>query len=80
MAQSKSGRVIMRIEIPQKAVDSFTTSAEKRGMTHIATTSRIVEWFINQDEEVIAAVLGTHPTPPSPDELARMIIEKIKRG
>lgn len=70
----------MRIEIPQKAVDSFTSSAEARGMTHIATTSRIIEWFAQQTDEVQAAILGNHPEPPNRDDLSRMILEQIKRA
>lgn len=72
------GRIIMRIEIQQKAADSFIGSAQKLGMTKVATTSRIVEWLVAQDGEVIAAILGTHPAPPSSHELARMIAETIK--
>jgi hypothetical protein len=33
------------------------TSAAARGMTHIATTSRIIEWFAQQSDEVQAAIL-----------------------
>ena len=74
----QNGRVIMRLEITQKAIDSFTTSAGARGMTHIATTSRIIEWFTQQSDEVQASVLGNHPTPPSGDELTRMILERVR--
>jgi len=80
MAKSKSGRAIMRIEIPQKAVDSFIASAAELGMTHIATTSRVVRWLIAQDEEVIAAILRTHPDAPATDELARMIVRGMRRS
>jgi hypothetical protein len=74
----EQGRVIMRIELSPDAAKSYNTSAEERGMTHIATTSRIVEWFIAQDEEVQAAILGNHPTRPSRDELTQLILEYIK--
>jgi hypothetical protein len=73
-------RVIMRLELSQKAIDSFITSAEGRGMTHIATSSRIIEWLIAQEEEVIATVVGAHPAPPSPDELARMIVDGMRKS
>lgn len=75
----QQGRIIMQIDILQGAVDSLVTSAENRGMTQIATTSRIVQWFLVQDEEVQAAILNTHPAAPSSDELTRLIMDRMHR-
>ena len=79
MAKQKQGRVIMRIDITPKAVESLAASADARGMTQIATTSRIIEWFTRQSDEVQATILGNHPAQPTPDELARMIVAEMKQ-
>ena len=68
----------MRIELPQRAIASYEAAGNDRGMKYIAMTSQIIEWFIQQSDEVQAAILGNHPAPPSHDELARMILEHIR--
>jgi hypothetical protein len=78
MATSESGRIIMRIEVSRTAAELYIVSADDRGMTHIATTSRIIEWFTGQSEEVQAAILGNHPLPPSDEELTRLITKRMK--
>jgi hypothetical protein len=51
----------MRIELLPQAKSNLETSCDKRGMTQVATTSRIVEWFCKQNDVVQAAVLGLYP-------------------
>jgi hypothetical protein len=55
------GRVIMRIELLPGAKDKLGASCEKRGMTQVATTSRIIEWFCAQNDLIQAVVLGLYP-------------------
>ena len=54
-------RVIMRIELLPGAKDKLGASCEKRGMTQVATTSRIIEWFCAQNDLIQAVVLGLYP-------------------
>ncbi len=59
MANSSSTRrVIMRIELYPEAKDGLTDLCDRLGMTQIATTSRIIEWFTTQTDVVQAAILG----------------------
>ncbi len=52
-------RSIMRIQIDASAKDELDKICSKRGMTQIAMMSRIVGWFIRQDDVIQSAVLST---------------------
>jgi hypothetical protein len=54
-------RVIMRIELQPKAKDGLADLCDRLGMTQIAATSRIIEWFTAQNDVVQAAILGLYP-------------------
>jgi hypothetical protein len=66
----------MRIELLPQAKSTLETSCDKRGMTQVATTSRIVEWFCKQNDVVQAAVLGLYPDDIRA-ELPTMILKSI---
>ncbi len=55
-------RVIMRIELDQLARNKYTELPDLRGMTQLAITSRLIEWFLEQSVELQAAILGLYPT------------------
>jgi len=55
------GRVIMRIELFPEAKANLTASCDKRGMTQVAITSRVIEWLCSQNDVIQAAVLGLYP-------------------
>ena len=67
------GRIIMRIEISQQALDSFTKATEERGMKQIAATSRVIEWFVSQDAETQATILGLMPSGFEVDAVRRSL-------
>jgi hypothetical protein len=52
-------RSIMRIQIDASAKDELDGICSKRGMTQIAMMSRLVDWFIRQDDIIQSAVLST---------------------
>ena len=54
-------RVIMRIELLPNAKSKLESSCDQRGMTQVATTSRILEWFCAQNDLIQAVVLGLYP-------------------
>jgi hypothetical protein len=54
-------RVIMRIELLPTAKSSLEKMCDRLGMTQVATTSRIVEWFSKQNDVVQSTVLGLYP-------------------
>jgi hypothetical protein len=60
--QSKSPhRVIMRIELTPPAKSGLAKLCEQLGLTQVATTSRIIEWFSEQNDVVQSTVLGLYP-------------------
>jgi hypothetical protein len=62
MAYSNApGRVIMRIELLPEAKTNLGVASDQRGMTQVATTSRVIEWFCKQDDVVQASILGLYP-------------------
>ena len=53
-----SKRAVIRLQLDVAAKTLLDELSEKRGMTQIAVLSRLMKWFVNQDEVVQAAVLG----------------------
>jgi hypothetical protein len=75
-------RVIMRIELLPQAKNRLGDLCDQLGMTQVATTSRLIEWFCGQNDTVQAAVLGLYPEDIRADVpvmiLKRMAGEKKK--
>jgi len=69
-------RVIMRIELFPQAKDHLTELCSRLGMTQVAATSRLVEWFCEQPDVVQAAVLGLYPEDIRA-EVATMILKRM---
>jgi hypothetical protein len=51
----------MRVELLGPAKRKFEETPDAFGMTQIAVTSKLVEWFLGQTEEVQASILGLYP-------------------
>jgi hypothetical protein len=75
-SNSPSRRVIMRIELLPEAKDGLTGLCDRLGMTQIAATSRIIEWFTTQSDVVQAAILGLYPQDIRA-EVAEMILKRM---
>jgi hypothetical protein len=73
---NSSRRVIMRIELYPKAKDDLSDLCDRLGMTQVAATSRLVEWFTEQTDVVQAAVLGLYPENIRAD-VATMILKRM---
>ena len=69
-------RVIMRIELYPEAKQGLTELCDRLGMTQVAATSRVIEWFTTQSDVVQAAILGLYPRDIRA-ELAEMILKKM---
>jgi hypothetical protein len=69
-------RVIMRIELFPEAKKGLADLCDRLGMTQIAATSRIVEWFTTQPDVVQAAVLGLYPQDIRA-EIAEIILKRM---
>jgi hypothetical protein len=73
---TSSRRVIMRIELNPSAKKALTDLCDHLGMTQIATTSRIIEWFAAQPDVVQAAILGLYPQDIR-GEVAEIILKRL---
>jgi hypothetical protein len=78
MANSSTAprRVIMRLELLPGAKGKLEASCEQRGMTQVATTSRIIEWFCSQNDLIQAVVLGLYPEDTR-GELPAIILKQL---
>jgi hypothetical protein len=70
------GRVIMRIELFPHAKQGLQDLCDRLGMTQVAATSRVIEWFTGQTDVVQAAILGLYPKDIRA-EVAEMIIKRM---
>jgi hypothetical protein len=68
-------RAILRIQLDGLAKSDLDAICERRGMTQIAVMSRLVGWFIRQDEVIQTAVM----TALSDDALAPLAKQLLKR-
>lgn len=76
MSNNPPRRVIMRIELYPEAKKGLTDLCDRLGMTQIAATSRVIEWFTTQSDVVQAAILGLYPQDIRA-EVAEMILKRI---
>jgi hypothetical protein len=51
-------RAVIRLQLEISAKQALDRLCERRGMTQIAVLSRMVKWFVTQDEIVQASILG----------------------
>ena len=66
----------MRIELIPSAKSSLEEMCERRGMTKVSTTSRLIEWFAEQNDVVQATVLGLYPEGVHAD-VPTMILKRM---
>jgi len=69
-------RAIMRVELFPQAKSHLEVLCDRLGMTQVATTSRLVEWFAEQTDLVQAAVLGLYPEDIRA-EVAALILKRM---
>ena len=66
----------MRIELYPESKKGLADLCDRLGMTQIAATSRIIEWFTTQSDVVQAAILGLYPHDIRA-EVVEMILKRI---
>ncbi|HRK31205.1 MAG TPA: hypothetical protein PLD59_09015 [Tepidisphaeraceae bacterium] len=71
-------RVIVRLELSSQAKKALQQTCDRNGMTQVAVSSRLVEWFHSQSDMLQAAILGHYPKQLEAD-IARLIIERMAK-
>jgi len=51
----------MRVELSSDARRKFENIPVSLGMTQIAVSSKLIEWFVGQDEHLQGSILGWYP-------------------
>ena len=69
-------RVIIRLELTPQAKDALESVCDRNGMTQVAVSSRLVEWFSVQSEMLQAAILGHYPKDIERD-IAKLILTRL---
>jgi hypothetical protein len=72
-------RAIMRIQLDAPSKTELDKLCERRGMTQIAVMSRLVGWFIKQDDMIQTAVMSSL-SEPAMAQLARQMLKHISSG
>jgi hypothetical protein len=65
----------MRIQLDAGSKEELDEFCDKRGMTQIAVMSRLVGWFIKQDDVIQTAVMASL----SDDTMSRLAKQLLKR-
>jgi hypothetical protein len=69
-------RVVYRIQLSTEAKQKLLELSDQLGITQIAITSRLVEWFANQPDHIQAAILGLYPNLIKKD-IVTLILERL---
>ena len=72
-------RAVFRIQLTSEAKKRLLDISDKLGVTQIAVTSKLTEWFAMQPETVQAAVLGLYPDVIKED-VATLILKRMASG
>ena len=69
-------KAIMRIQLGASAKAELERFCDRRGMTQVSVVSRLVAWFVDQDEVVQTAVMSSL-SESSMAKLAREMLKKL---
>lgn len=72
-------RSILRVQLSAEAKQQLDQLCLQRGMTQIAALSRLVSWFVKQEEVIQLTVLGVL-SESSASVLAKELLGRITRG
>jgi hypothetical protein len=66
----------MRIQLDTAAKEDLDKVCSKRGMTQIAVMSRLVGWFVRQDDVIQTAVMATL-SDQAMSQLAKQLLKRL---
>lgn len=69
-------RIVVRMELPADVMARIAQVCQRKGMTQLAVSSRVVEWFARQPSHVQTAILRNLPAKPS-GEVARLVMQHV---
>jgi hypothetical protein len=72
-------RVVFRIQLTSEAKERLLGISDELGITQIAITSRLVEWFASQPDLIQAAILDLYPQSIKQD-VAKLILDRLSES
>jgi hypothetical protein len=66
-------RTALRFELTESAKSALETLSDRHGMMQYAVMTRLIEWFVDQDEAIQFAVLAATPAELRVD-IAKMLL------
>jgi len=69
-------RSVMRIQLETDAKIELDKVCDRRGMTQITVISRLVEWFVRQDDAIQTAVMATL-SDTAMSQLAKQLLKRL---
>lgn len=69
-------RAIMRIQLDADAKQGLDKLCHRRGMTQVTVMSRLVTWFIRQDDAIQTAVMSSL-SEGTMSQLARQLLKQL---
>lgn len=72
-------RAVFRIQLTSEAKDRLLDISERLGITQIAVTSKLTEWFATQSDAVQGAILDLYPDAHKQD-IATLILQNMADG
>jgi hypothetical protein len=67
------------LELTPQAKKALEDVCDNNGMTQVAVSSRLVEWFADQTDMLQAAILGHYPKEIEKD-VAELILKRLAAG
>jgi len=72
-------RAIVRLQLDMGAKKKLDDLCDKRGMTQITVMSRLVDWFMGQEDVIQTAILS-RLAPEALSPLAKKMLEKLSHN
>lgn len=73
----KNSRNYVKLELTKEAKDKLNFVADTRAMKLIGVSSRIIEWFVEQDEFLQSVILGQVPQQDQ-KTIIKLILKRLE--
>jgi hypothetical protein len=69
-------RLLLHVNLREKTVKTFETISDQMGMKPYTLASRLMRWFVQQDDGIRERILGLHG-PEEAKHAAEIILKRI---
>jgi len=72
-----ASRKILRVDLSSETRLMFESAPEVWGMTQVAVTSKLFEWFFDQNDIIQASILGFYPNEVSKGDITAAVLREF---